>query len=176
MGQVESNLTQYDVEEVQEYCHNRFTQQEVLLLYRRFRQLDRGGKGYISSMELLNIPELSINPLASSVVHAFESVNFKEFVRLLSAFSPRASRREKLAFMFEIYDVDGDGLISASDINLMLRQLAGSALSDNQIKAIISQVESQAAGWEGGLSLEAFIETLNGREIVMEADTPTGDY
>jgi Ca2+-binding EF-hand superfamily protein len=42
-------------------------------------------------------------------VRLFESVNFKEFVRLLSAFSSRASREVKLDAMFSVWDVDGDG-------------------------------------------------------------------
>jgi hypothetical protein len=44
------------------------TQPEVEALYRRFRSLDRGLKGYISAEEFLGIPELSINPLAQRVV------------------------------------------------------------------------------------------------------------
>lgn len=36
----------------------------MLNLYKRFRELDKGHKGYISSDELLNVPELSLNPLA----------------------------------------------------------------------------------------------------------------
>ena len=42
-------------------------------------------------------------------VRIYESINFKEFVKLLSAFSPRAGRDLKLATMFMVYDVDGDG-------------------------------------------------------------------
>ncbi len=42
-------------------------------------------------------------------IRIYESVNFKEFVKLLSAFSSRASRDTKLEYMFLVYDVDGDG-------------------------------------------------------------------
>ena len=42
-------------------------------------------------------------------VRIYESINFKEFVKLLSAFSSRASKDTKLAYMFLVYDVDGDG-------------------------------------------------------------------
>jgi len=42
-------------------------------------------------------------------VRIYESVNFREFVKLLTAFSPRASRSIKLEYMFRVYDVDGDG-------------------------------------------------------------------
>lgn len=46
---------------------------------------------------------------AQRVVRVFESVNFKDYVRLLAPFSQRASRDTKLAAMFNMYDVDGDG-------------------------------------------------------------------
>ena len=39
----------------------------------------------------------------------FEAVNFKEFVRLLSAFSSRAERDDRITFLFTVYDIDGDG-------------------------------------------------------------------
>jgi hypothetical protein len=42
-------------------------------------------QGYISSVELLNIPELSINPLTRRLEHMFDSVNFK--VRAIFAHS-----------------------------------------------------------------------------------------
>lgn len=48
--------------------HTPVSQAEVESLYRRFRSLDRGLKGYISAEEFLAIPELSINPLAQRVV------------------------------------------------------------------------------------------------------------
>jgi len=39
-------------------------QAELGGLYKRFRALDRGRKGYLSGEEFMLIPELSINPLA----------------------------------------------------------------------------------------------------------------
>ena len=150
------------------------SQGEIEALYQRFRSLDRGHKvgkrfceicckaycacykltkvqGYISAEEFMNIPELSINPLAHRLERVFESVNFKvmevavapsicllvckpvvvhlqEFVYLLSAFSSRAALDDKIHLIFTVYDSDGDGLVSADDMELMLRQLAGSTL------------------------------------------------
>jgi Ca2+-binding EF-hand superfamily protein len=43
------------------------------------------------------------------IVRIFEAVNFKEFVRLLSAFSSRAERDDRITFLFTVYDIDGDG-------------------------------------------------------------------
>ena len=154
MGQAASlGLTQQDVEEVIAYCQGAWKQEEIEGMYKRFRSLDRGRKGYISGDEFMSIPELSINPIASrlvsppcaspalhgagismaqipcladisaaeralasrappsprSQVRIYESVNFKEFVKLLSAFSARGSRDVRLEYMFRVYDVDGDG-------------------------------------------------------------------
>jgi serine/threonine-protein phosphatase 2B regulatory subunit len=123
-------LTQYDVEEVSAHCDGvctcyhaslsadvwivhwlmlAVTQGELEALYKRFRSLDRGRKGYITAEEFLSIPELSINPLAQRLVRVFDSVNYKQFVKLLSAFSKHATKDAKLEFMFHVYDVDGDG-------------------------------------------------------------------
>ena len=55
----------------------KFSQLEIEALYKRFRALDRGHKGYISAEEFMNIPELSINPLAHRLERLFESINFK---------------------------------------------------------------------------------------------------
>lgn len=59
----------------------------------------------------------------------FENCNFKDFVRLLSAFSPRASRAEQLRFLFDLYDVDGDAAVSRADLLTIMRNRAGSALT-----------------------------------------------
>ena len=166
------------------------SQGEIEALYHRFRALDRGHKvkpvnkhrrensqvdflerswqGYISAEEFMNIPELSINPLAQRLERVFESVNFRvsianfvrnawnahygttdwiwliccrtlynrldlvdllqDFVYLLSAFSTRAAVIDKVHLIFAVYDSDGDGMVSADDMELMLRQLAGNAL------------------------------------------------
>ena len=96
------NLTQYDVEEVQEKCGGRFNHREIQTLYKRVRSLDKRPKGYLSEDELMSIPELAISPLASRVVQVFQNLNFVDFCRVLAAFSDRASREEKLDFMFRV--------------------------------------------------------------------------
>ena len=52
----------------------------------------------------------------------------QEFVGLLAAFSRNATREDKLKAIFAVYDIDGDGIVTADDLGLMLRHLAGSSL------------------------------------------------
>eukprot|EP00803_Ostreobium_quekettii_P008974 evm.model.scf_437EXC.11 EVM.evm.TU.scf_437EXC.11 scf_437EXC:66948-68756(-) len=110
MGQAMSyGLTQNDVEEVATYSGGVFTQAEIGSLYKRFRSLDRGRRGYVTAEELMNIPELSINPLCQRIIRFYEGVNFMEFCRMLAPFSERATHEMKVAAILEVFDVDGDG-------------------------------------------------------------------
>ena len=52
----------------------------------------------------------------------------QDFVGFLSTFSRRATREDQLRFLFSVHDMDGDGILSKDDLELMLRQLAGSSL------------------------------------------------
>jgi len=88
-------LTQYDIEDVQEHCNNMFSQQEIVSLYKRFCALDRNGKGFISADEFLSVPEFAVNPLSQRLLRMLDGLNFKEFLAFLSAFSSRASIRQK---------------------------------------------------------------------------------
>lgn len=165
MGQAMSfGLTQYDVEELIRYSKDCFSQGEIEALYHRFRSLDRGHKGYISAEEFMNIPELSINPLAHRLERVFESVNFKDFVSLLAAFSTRAAVDDKVHLIFTMYDSDGDGVVSADDMELMLRQLAGSTLSDGEVRILVSMALKQA-GAEKGLTREQFSAALTNTDL-----------
>mmetsp|Transcript_13863 Transcript_13863/g.23429 ORF Transcript_13863/g.23429 Transcript_13863/m.23429 type:complete len:184 (-) Transcript_13863:231-782(-) len=138
-------LTDYDLDEVVEHCGRKFSRSEVFSLYKRFRELDKGHKGFIASEELLSIPELSLNPLAKRIAHLFENVNFKEFVVLLATFSGnRCTQEEKLGFMFHVHDTDSDGFISKDDLEHMVRTLCGGHLTEDEVTATVKQVLAEA--------------------------------
>mmetsp|Transcript_14457 Transcript_14457/g.43727 ORF Transcript_14457/g.43727 Transcript_14457/m.43727 type:complete len:178 (-) Transcript_14457:4154-4687(-) len=174
MGQAMSGLTQYDVEELIAASGNKFTQDEIETLYSRFRILDRSSKGYISSEELLSIPELSINPLTRRLERLFDSVNFKEFVEILAPFSARASHEDKVRFIFTVYDMDGDGAVSREDLELILRQLAGTSFSDEQVKEAVQQALQEAGRADAGeLTLPDFEKALKTADLsAMKVDIP----
>lgn len=139
------NLTQYDVEEVQEHCGGKFNSREIQCLYKRFRTLDKRHKGYISEDELMSIPELAISPLAPRVTRVFQNLNFKDFCRVMSAMSDRATREDKLDFMFRVYDVDRDGYISFSDLETIVKHLVGSSLNEEQVGELITRAMGELA-------------------------------
>jgi len=121
------------------------SQSEIETLYERFRRLDRQRTGFISAEALMGIPELSINPLAQRLVRTVESANFTEFVRVLAAFSARTPREDKVRFIFDVYDVDGDGVVSREDMSAVLRQLGGASLSESAVQQLIDRAFAEAA-------------------------------
>ena len=76
--------------------------------------------------------------------------------------------------MFAIWDVDGDGVVSASDIELIVRQAAGASLSDDELKELASKVAQQGS-FDDGLTLQDFQDVLSDSNAVLGVDIPTDD-
>lgn len=68
---------------------------EIKALYKRFRRLDRSGRGTLCNDDLQMIPEIAMNPLSSRLQSLFDKdgedrINFKSFVKALAIFSERS--------------------------------------------------------------------------------------
>lgn len=168
-------------------CLFAVNQAEIESLYRRFRALDRGRKGFLTAEEVTAIPELSINPLARLLERQMEG-NFKNFIGVLAAASPRSTWEDRVRLIFAVFDADGDGLVSRADLALLVRALAGSGLSDGEVDAVVAgalaEAGERAAEAGGGaapetplegLRLEDFKRALGKRELGMAVEVPT-DY
>lgn len=64
--------------------------------------------------------------------------------------------------------MDGDGTVSPEDIEMIVRQLGGSSLSDADIKDVVARVLAEAGAPEGGLSRAHFAAVLEGCSLSME--------
>ncbi|KAK2982813.1 hypothetical protein RJ640_021303 [Escallonia rubra] len=173
MGNASSMLTQYDIEEVQHHCNNLFSQQEIVSLYQRFCQLDRTAKGFISADEFLSVPEFALNPLSQRLLRMVDGLNFKDFVAFLSAFSAKASMRQKIELIFKVYDSDYNGKVTFNDILDVLRDLTGGFMTDKQREEVLSQV-LQEAGYtkESSLLLDDFVKILDKPGLKMDVEIP----
>lgn len=174
----------------------------------------------MTSDDVANIPEVWINPLQQRVTTMLGNSNFKvrpcrrcfsclpptepeasplqEFAYTLSFFSPRASRRDKLQFMFRVYDVDGDGLVGREDMEIILRQLGGSSLTgmrlagpsrsvasprmaqrhspwlaaDQDIRDIVDRAFHEVRAPVAGISPQLFEEALASLPLHMNVEVP----
>ncbi|KAK1291777.1 Calcineurin B-like protein 9 [Acorus calamus] len=173
MGSAYSMLTQYDIEEVQDYCGFLFSQQEIVTLYQRFCQLDKNSKGFISADEFLSVPEFAMNPLSQRLLKMTDGLNFKDFVAFLSAFSPQASLQQKIEFIFKVYDKDNKGKVTYNDILLVLQDLTGSFMSEKQREQVLDHVLEEAGYTrECFLLLDDFIKILGHPGVKMEVEVP----
>ncbi|KAJ4845814.1 hypothetical protein Tsubulata_008220 [Turnera subulata] len=173
MGNASSMLTQYDIEEVQEHCSHAFGQQEIVSLYQRFCQLDRNGCGFISSDEFLSVPEFAVNPLSQKLLRMVDGLNFKEFVAFLSVFSPRAPLNQKIEFIFKVYDTDGNGKVTFSDMLDVLHDLTGEFVSGQQREEVLTHVLEEAGYTkESLLVLADFVKILGNSGLKMEVEVP----
>lgn len=173
MGNASSVLTQYDIEEVQEHCNHLFTQQEIVSLYKRFCQLDRNSKGFISTDEFLSVPEFAMNPLSQRLLKMVDGLNFKDFVTFLSAFSAKATAPQKIEVIFKVYDSECNGKVTFKALIQVLQDLTGSFMSDKQREEVLSQL-LQEAGYskESSLLLDDFVKILEHPGLKMEVEIP----
>jgi len=122
-----------------------FTLEEVNRLHKRFRKLDKDSSDTLCVEEFLALPELKENPLVQRVVQVFDAdnngeVNFSEFVSGLAMFTTKnVDKQKKLKFLFNIYDLDRDGLISNSELFQVLKMMVGSNLTETQLQQIVDK-------------------------------------
>ncbi|XP_011930458.1 PREDICTED: calcineurin B homologous protein 3 isoform X4 [Cercocebus atys] len=111
---------------------------QIEQLHRRFKQLS-GDQPTIRKENFNNVPDLELNPIRSKIVRAFfdnrnlrkgssglaDEINFEDFLTIMSYFRPidttmdeeqvELSRKEKLRFLFHMYDSDSDGRITLEE-------------------------------------------------------------
>ncbi|OSX80904.1 hypothetical protein BU14_0031s0074 [Porphyra umbilicalis] len=135
MGANTSALLADEIEDISRDCN--LTPAEVRRLYKRFQQLDRNRSGNLQAEELRMIPELAMNPLMPRIIALCDNANFSQFVRTIAVFGPNSTKQAKTDFAFRVYDVDGDGFISAADLTQVLHMMVG---EDNLDEATTTRI------------------------------------
>lgn len=136
---------------------------EIRTLYKRFRRLDRSRKGTISADDLLMVPEVAMNPLATRLVAMFQRdaedrINFRSFAVGLSVFGEKTTTADKVAFVFRLFDINNDGYLDSSDLSNVLASMTGKSLDEPTVAAIVSKTLSQAdRDGDGRISLRDFM-------------------
>lgn len=164
-GSGSSQLNPDEIEELVDMTG--FTSQQIRMLYKRFKRLDKDNSGSISSEEFQSIPELAMNPLFPRIMAVFDqdgtdSVNFSRFVRIMSVFRPDADREDKTEFAFRIYDIDGDGYITKAELFEVLKMCVGPNIKEKDLEKIVDQTiqEADILDKDGRISRAEFAHAL----------------
>lgn len=95
-----------------------FNVPEIECLYERFKYLDRTNSGHLSFAEFHMIPEFYSNPFSRLIMeylerHShYERMTFGCFICFLEIFSSKTSRCIRIAFLFELFDLNEEGRLS----------------------------------------------------------------
>ncbi|XP_016004982.2 calcineurin B homologous protein 3 isoform X1 [Rousettus aegyptiacus] len=119
---------------------------QIEQLHRRFKQLS-GDQPTIRKENFNNVPDLELNPIRSKIVRAFfdnrnlrkgpsglaDEINFEDFLTIMAYFRPidttmdeeqvQLCRKEKLRFLFHMYDSDSDGRITLEEYRNVVEEL-----------------------------------------------------
>ncbi|KAG5453528.1 Ca2+-binding actin-bundling protein (actinin), alpha chain (EF-Hand protein super) [Clonorchis sinensis] len=170
-------LDQTEVEEIAQ--ETGFSSKQIYRLYNRFAALDKTNVGYLRRHDFLLIPELAINPLGDRIVNEFfkgsqEELNFREFMRKLARFrkvkpsqsTEYNSREAKLRFLFGMYDLDMDNMISRNELLGMLQMMVGANVTVEQINNIGDRTLAEAdLDGDGYISYEDFVRAFDDVDI-----------
>ena len=144
---------------------------DLCKLYKRFKRLDKDGKGEISPEYLVDIPSLNSNPVIKRIVEVIDvnengKISFIEFLNTLAVLSDSAHKKEKLYFAFKIYDVDGDEFISRHDMYTVVKMMVGNNLNETQIEQLVDRTIFKAdADKDGKLNFDEFCEAMRSHGI-----------
>ncbi|EQC32496.1 hypothetical protein SDRG_09822 [Saprolegnia diclina VS20] len=142
-----------------------FSAKEIQSLQLRFRRLLQGSDSTIVAARLLHEPEFQCHALAPLLLR-HGRLDFDAFLRLLTVLHPtKTSLVAKRSALFHLYDVDADGVVSASDMKSAFQRLRpdGSIddVLDNDVAAAFHSVPSQS-----GLSPDAFAQLVSDDDVL----------
>ncbi|XP_012705104.2 tescalcin a [Fundulus heteroclitus] len=177
-----------------------FSAEQIRNLHKRFQQLS-GNEDTISREHLKSIPALANNPIRKQIIEAFfdkrnqhgnelgsyEEIGFEEFLMVMSHFRPptlrtteeekEAMRKEKVRFLFNMHDTDGDGKITLVEYRKVVEELLSKSgtIGQEAAKAIADAAMLEVAStnvpnmgpddFYEGITLEHFEEILKGLEM-----------
>lgn len=142
---------------------DRFTRSELRRIWTRFYRLSKGQPRLAKSV-ILDVPELTLNPLATRVVSVMSDndyITFPEFVDALAVFSVKAPVSESLAFVFRVYDEEGHGELTSKMLYDILSTVVGKELPDDTINEIAClAIADLDANGDGFVSYQEFCDAL----------------
>jgi Ca2+-binding EF-hand superfamily protein len=167
----------------------KISRKEIQLLYRGFKQgCPSGTVGLEQFKEIYSLffphgykSNADTGQYAIYVFNSFDRdkngrINFEEFVLGLSVLS-RGSIEEKLRWIFDLYDVDQDGLLTTDDIEQVMRSvysMMGSPtnppIEEDTIADHVSYIFNKMdENGDGTITVEEFIETCSRDESICQS-------
>lgn len=99
-------------------------------------------KTKIRRKDVLKVQSIKDNPITQLILDKFtvnRKFEFNSMIDQLKALSLNSEITPKLQFLFNIYDIDNDGLISRLDLFNIIKMFTDDTLSDKNIQNIVDR-------------------------------------
>ena len=143
-----------------------FKQKDIKKSHKKFNELDKTKKGFVSVDDLVSIPEVENNPLRFHIAQFMsdnsenEEISFESFIKVIDMFKNNKID-DQFNFLFNLFDFDKDGKISSMDMLINFKLLLGNSLNEEQIKEIVNKTISEYSRDKEFIYFEDFIKIIN---------------
>ena len=165
-----------DKEEIEKIAKNTgFHSKEIRGLHARFQSYDIDKVGYLTKDDL-HLPELRVNPLCDRMIdvliddHGSDGkLYFSQFCQVFATFrrgkcsheNDTNSKKNKLKFLFNLYDRNQDGRIDKDELLNVVRMLVGKNLEEDLLNRLVeSTIADFTKSDEKLITFDHFCEAL----------------
>ena len=129
---------------------------------------DKDKDGTITTKELANVmrslnqdpTEEELNEMIAEVdLDGNGEIDFEEFVTLMNRRSKETDTEEEVLNAFKVFDKEGNGLISVTELRHIMVTL-GDQLNEDEVDELLREADSDGDGF---INYEEFIRTLMAR-------------
>ena len=133
-----------------------------------FEMFDKDKDGTITTKELANVmrslnqdpTEEELNEMIAEVdLDGNGEIDFEEFVTLMNRRSKETDTEEEVLNAFKVFDKEGNGLISVTELRHIMVTL-GDQLNEDEVDELLREADSDGDGF---INYEEFIRTLMAR-------------
>ncbi|KAL4237286.1 hypothetical protein ACF0H5_002005 [Mactra antiquata] len=130
------------------------SEEQIAEFMEAFSLFDKDGDGLITTKELATVmkclgqhpSEAELQDMINDVdVDGNASIDFPEFLQMMEKRVQHADAENEVKEAFKVFDKDGDGFISASELRHVMTNL-GEKLTDEEVDAMIQEADSDGDG------------------------------
>lgn len=125
----------------------------------------------LNKRKVLEIQEIKNNPISVFLIKKYtkdEKLDTKELLRSLYRFVNTKNVTDKLRFIFELYDLDNDGLISSKDLFEILKILNKGILEDWKLQNIVDKTFAKGGEYRIVMNQDEFIKLVSSNTKSLE--------
>eukprot|EP00397_Hematodinium_sp_SG-2012_P038652 GEMP01042079.1.p1 GENE.GEMP01042079.1~~GEMP01042079.1.p1 ORF type:complete len:150 (+),score=48.42 GEMP01042079.1:82-531(+) len=133
---------------------DQLTEEQIVEFKEAFSLFDKDGDGAITTKELAIVmrsigqhpTDAELQDMLNEVdADGSGTISFPEFLALMARKMKDVDEAEDLVEAFKVFDLDGDGFISASELRKVMNNL-GEKLTEQEIDEMIREVDNDGDG------------------------------